>query len=256
MTVCIAALADNGKSAVICSDKMKTRNVGGMTFQDDDDEHRKIFSLPNGTFVLTAGDESYASDAINAALPLIDATTTFEQAAEHIRGAFAKRRIEIIVQEHITNRGIGTLDDYFQKHISLPQTITAAIDNAFMQCNVGQTEFLIVGKDASDIFHVWRITQLATIYRHDETGFCCMGSGAVNAMTVMMEPEYKKNLSVARVHSIVERAKRASEIVAGVGKKTDIVDLPIVSDETVQELVQSVVSARQTPSDPAGEQHA
>lgn len=248
MTVCIAALAENGDKGVICADKMVTRVIGGTVFQDEGSDHEKIVKLPSGCFVLTAGDESHSREIINQTLQYMNPGESAELTAERLRITFSAFRTNLIAQQEIANRGLGTIDDYYKKYSSLPTAITTVIDNALVNFHIGGVEFTIVGRGSDGKYKIIRLTQTATTYNHDQTGFCCTGSGAATAMTIMMEPKYNKALPLIEVKGIVERAKKASEIVQGVGSLTDLIELSSPDDEVKSALAKATEAAVEAAS--------
>ena len=68
MTVCVAAIAENGKKMVLASDNMLTVAIGtSIQYQQEDTDHKKIYELNTNVFALTAGATSIADMVISEA---------------------------------------------------------------------------------------------------------------------------------------------------------------------------------------------
>ena len=65
MTVCIAALYENGKGAVLASDHMITANIP-IGYEFENDETSKIYALNDDTYVLSAGNVLFGDQIVQS----------------------------------------------------------------------------------------------------------------------------------------------------------------------------------------------
>src|ERR1039458_6807767 len=100
MTVCIAALADNGKKVVVASDQMTSSPVGTMVYEWQNTDVHKIFNFPKGV-VLMAGADSNSRAVIDSAINIINEKPEMrsEEMLETFRAEYQKFRLNKFVTE-------------------------------------------------------------------------------------------------------------------------------------------------------------
>src|SRR4030042_6012620 len=221
MTICIAALYENGKGCVLASDQMTTAHFP-IGYEFENEEVKKIIRVSDTTsaYVLTAGDVIVAHEVLagvrrDVVAKSITATPVI---AELFRQHYQNVRKQHIVRNELEPRGL-TLDSYYQSQQRLFPPIVQFIDNALRTGNP-RTELIVVGLCES-AFSIFSIVNPGDLFCQDAIGFTAIGSGAPHAVYSLIESGYKKSMDEHTVHELVEKAKRRSEVAPGVGRGTE-----------------------------------
>lgn len=222
MTVCIAALYDNGKGYVLASDQMTTAHFP-IGYEFESDEVEKIIKIDSPpVYVLISGDVVFANEVIENARGQIrnDGITNTAGIAERIRQAYQKVRITHFAHNELESRGLS-LDIYYKMHKNLLPQLIQVIDNTLREYNP-KVEFIVAGKDESSC-HIFSVMNPGNLSCFDCLGFAAIGSGAPHAIYSIIEAHYKKSLDKEAVEKIVSKAKERSEVAPGVGKGTNMI---------------------------------
>jgi len=230
MTVCIAALYDNGKGCVLASDQMTTAHFP-IGYEFENEEVKKIVKIKETTvtYLLSSGDVLFANEVLEYVRKDVDAKgiTATPIIAELFRHHYQNVRRQHIVRTELEPRGL-TLDTYYQAHQRLTQQIVMMIDNALKTGNP-RTELIVAGFGESGC-NVFSIVNPGDLFCHNALGFAAVGSGAPHAMYSLIESGYKKSMDAKTVYKFVETAKHRSEVAPGVGKGTEIISVPEVKN--------------------------
>ncbi len=228
MTICIAALYENGKGCILASDQMTTAHFP-IGYEFENEEVKKIIKVRETTvaYLLTAGDVLFANEVLEAVRKDVDAKgiTATPVIAELFRQHYQNVRKQHIIRHELEPRGL-TIDSYYQGHQRLNQTIVMMIDNALTKSNP-RTELVIAGFGESSC-NVFSIINPGDLFCHDAIGFVAVGSGGPHAVYSLIESGYKKSMDAKTVYDLVEKAKRRSEVAPGVGRGTEIISVPEV----------------------------
>ena len=101
---CIAALADNGSSCVLVSDKMTTAHFPlGYEFERDVE---KIVKITDTIYALISGDVLSAHEIIQTTKSKITGVGNVNQIADTIRGAYVETRRTRIIRTELEPRGL------------------------------------------------------------------------------------------------------------------------------------------------------
>lgn len=220
MTVCIAALADGGRTAVYATDRMKTTQLHGkLHYTEDKEDYRKAFVLSSGAVVLTAGDDAYMADILQNANKSIAASTAFDDAASILATAFHEERVPLIVDKYFRPHGWHSLEDYRKAYGTLPVELRAAMDHILVEAEVFEAECILIGKNAEGLYQVIRIVNPGLRMRESYAALS-IGSGKVFSTYSLLEDGYDKGLPLATVEAMVRKAKKKAEAAPGVGKLT------------------------------------
>lgn len=225
MTICIAALYENGKGCVLASDQMTTAHFP-IGYEFENEEVKKIIKVRETTiaYLLIAGDVLFANEVLEAvrkevetkgiiAIPII---------AESFRHHYQNLRRQHIIRNELEPRCL-TIDSFYAAHQRLFPQIVQLIDNAFKSWNP-RTELIIAGFSESSC-SIFSIVNPGDLFCHDAIGFMAVGSGAPHAVYSLIESGYKKSMDVQTVHKLVEIAKHRSEVAPGVGRGTEILNI-------------------------------
>ena len=228
MTICIAALYENGKGCVLASDQMTTAHFP-IGYEFENEEVKKIIKVREATvaYLLTAGDVLFANEILEAVRTEVDekGVTATPIIAELLRKHYQNVRKQHIIRNELEPRGL-TIDSYYQSQQRLVQPIVMMIDKALRSFNP-RTELIIAGF-GEECCSVFSITNPGDLFCHDAIGFAAVGSGGPHAVYSMIESEYKKSMDAKTVYELVEKAKKRSEVAPGVGRGTEIISVPEV----------------------------
>lgn len=226
MTICIAALYENGKGCVLASDQMTTARFP-IGYEFENEEIKKIIKVRETTvsYLLSAGDVLFANEVLEAVRKDVDekGITATPVIAELFRKHYQAVRIQHIVRSELEPRGL-TLASYYQSHQRLVQGVVMMIDNALTKGNP-RTELVVAGFGES-CCSVYSIINPGDLFCHDAIGFVAVGSGGPHAVYSLIESGYKKSMDAKTVYELVEKAKHRSEVAPGVGKGTEIISVP------------------------------
>lgn len=231
MTICIAALYDNGKGCVLASDQMTTAHFP-IGYEFENEEVKKIVKVRDETvaYMLIAGDVLFANEVLEAVRKGVDTKglTGTSVIAELFRQEYQWVRREHIIRSQLEPRGL-TLEEYYKKHQSLMKEIVQVIDRTLVTYNT-RTEMIVAGFD-EERCSLFSVMNPGDLFCHDALGFAAVGSGAPHAVYSLIESGYKKSMNGKQVYELVEKAKNRSEVAPGVGSKTEIISVPEVKDE-------------------------
>ncbi len=219
MTVCIAALYDNGKGCVLVSDQMITAHFP-IGYEFENAEVEKIVKVNEASvYALISGDVLFANEVLATAKKDIAAQgmTTTSIIAETIRKAYQNIRRQRVIRNELEPRGLD-LTTYYQNQQRLLPQITQIIDSNFKQYNPG-TELILAGTEEKGC-NIFTIVNPGEMVCQTPLGYATIGSGAPHAMYSLIDSSYKKSLNKEAVEKIVKDAKKRSEVAPGVGRAT------------------------------------
>ncbi len=224
MTICIAALYNDGKGCALTSDLMTTAHIPiGYEFESDD--IAKIIKLNESTCILTAGDVLFANEVVVGArrkLEDVGEAVSVSQIAENVRMAYQEVRRNHIIRNELESRALD-INFYYENQHKLVAPIIQMIDEQFRTWNPG-VELIVAGKDSSGC-HIYTIQNPGDVFCHDPVGFVAIGSGAPHALYSLIESKYKKMMAKGEVEELVEKAKKRSEVAPGVGIGTESISI-------------------------------
>ena len=224
MTVCIAALYDNGKGAVLASDRMVTATIP-IGYEFEHQEISKIVPMAGDStsiYALAAGDVLLGTEILENAKGQIQQqqhTVVATETAEIVRVAYQRVRLSKIAQRELEPRGLD-LDSYYNRHQGLSLQVLQVVDQAMAQTRV-DVEFIIAGLGEGG-YSIHTVANPGVTYNHTPIGYCAIGSGAPHAMYSLIEAPYKRSLGKDEVEALVRKAKSRSEVAPGVGSETQL----------------------------------
>ena len=178
MTVCIAALYESGRGAVLVSDKMVTAHIP-IGYEFEQEGTAKIIKMDDSgsVYALVSGDVLLGSQILRAAQVQIqqNGNPSAEEAAQLVRTAYQQIRLVGIANRELEPRGL-TLDSYYGRHQQLAPQVVQMIDQAMTQTNAG-VEFLIAGS-SGPTHTIHTILNPGTISDNNPIGYGAIGSGA------------------------------------------------------------------------------
>lgn len=216
MTVCISALADNGKAIVCVADKAVT---WADNIQWDADSNKIVVLNPSGVAVSTSG----AEDSIVRMLRKLESIREVRDIGNYIdecenayKRCFAEIiQIEFFDQNQITREeyaaaiGKRDINDYMKE-------LAEKIGKYDMECDL-----LISGFDAVANAFLLQATSPGKVTDMSRTGFEAVGSGADRATPRMLWNDYKRADAIDKVLYDAFDAKANAEMNVGVGYEWD-----------------------------------
>jgi len=222
MTICIAALYENGKGCVLASDQMTTAHFP-IGYEFENEEVKKIIKVRDTAVahILTAGDVLFANEVLEVVRKNIDekGITSTPIIAELFRVHYQNIRKQHIVRNELEPRGLS-IDTYYKNQQGFVPTLVQLIDNSFKNWNP-RTELIVAGLCESSC-SIFSIVNPGDLFCHDAIGFMAIGSGSPHAVYSLIESGYKKSMDESTVRELVEKAKHRSEVAPGVGHGTEI----------------------------------
>ena len=225
MTVCIAALYENGKGAVLASDHMITASIP-IGYEFENEETSKIVQLTDESYALFAGNVLYGDQILQSAIESIaaDGQQNVRGIAEQVKTCYARFRLAYLVERFLAPRGL-TMESYYAQQDKLNARIVEDIDQALSHLDLG-VECIVVGPSISG-YGIYTIGNPGVAIRNDAVGFSAIGSGAPHVVYSLLGATYRKSLDQNEVRDLIERAKAMSEVAPGVGKQTSVKILPV-----------------------------
>jgi len=219
MTICIAALADDGKSLILASDRKIT--YGFPINTEIESDNKKIEKITDKIFILSAGDSFVGSQLVEEIKGEQQGATSVKNVAEAARKRYIELRTKRMVQIYLEPRGMS-LDYYLQKQKDLNEQISIQIDSGMSRDQQSFILSLIVGGIDDSGGHIYGIFHPGIMNVMDFSGFCAIGIGDVHAINSLIGNKYTSKSSLREVLYLVYDAKKRSEVAPGVGKYTDI----------------------------------
>lgn len=220
MTVCIAALAEDGKKCVLVSDQMITVHFP-IGYEHENESVSKIIKFNHQAYVLIAGDVLFANSVVRAVKENRQSVNLLEESLfELIKREYQQLRLKKVEELYLKPKGL-TLKQYYQMQNSLNQNIVMRFDSQAERYNP-QTSFIVVQK-MSECYDIHIVDNPGMDYCFSPLGYVAIGSGAPHAKYEMIESNYSKAMSVEDVQKLVKKAKKRSEVAPGVGKETKLI---------------------------------
>jgi hypothetical protein len=242
MTVCIAAVCDDGKNVVVAADRMFTAPPPiSMEFETSE---KKIESLAIGCVAMSSGNSAYASEIIagtrvglaGAQQPLMsDVAERVKEAYVSVR--MAKLREQILIPhmgpDFLRVEAVGkTLPEYLAPQGALYGQLVMLMT----QFNLG-SDFIVTGVDTGGA-RICVVGHPGTLAWLDKLGYASTGSGGIHAtMRLALGAQTRSSSLTDTVYRVFD-AKKASEVAPGVGPQTD---MAIVSAGSINTLSESVL---------------
>jgi 20S proteasome alpha/beta subunit len=222
MTVCIAAICDNGKVVACATDRMYSNQT--ISFEPN---ITKIWVLTSSIFVLIAGDNGIQTEILQAVSSEVngliakdpDKWLTVSNVAQaylqHYRQCVLKRAEQTI----LVPRGL-TFEQYWSLSPSFHPEFIRIIDAHFATSRPLAIEALIVGCDEGGA----QIYQFSNGQLSCQTGmgFACIGSGATHASSSLMSAGHTREVDGSQALCHAHRAKKHAEVTPSVGRVTDM----------------------------------
>ncbi len=239
MTVCIAAICENGKSAVVAADRLRSWVDYGFQL---DLEERKVRFLTDQIAFLFTGDGSTARE-ITARIRPSDKRESVEVIADLAQKACADITLQQIKRNVRFDQTLAALR--IKKDNDERETRTKFLDLVMNKIQAHETGFLAivagVDSEGARLFLVNDKIRAST----NDSGFMAIGSGDQHAMASLIRRPHTKSASLQQTVYNVYEAKRSAEISWAVGPSTDIAIItadspPLFLDQNAYQLLDTI----------------
>lgn len=194
------------------------------TFIEFEHDVSKFEKLTDNCIVMTAGSTTLQNDIIKKALSKIKSMKNpdFELITDELKKAYVDIRVKRAEELHLKPKGLDFAAFYQNQRALLPEIvfqITDAIDKTSLE-----VEYILCGFD--DVGgHIHYIIDPGNSESYDSVGFCAIGTGNINAISVFTAHNYAPSFPVEKRLYLAYLAKKEAERAPGVGNDTDIVIL-------------------------------
>lgn len=214
MTVCIAALAESGRSIVCMADRALSY---GELIQWDSDSS-KMFALRNGGVVIMfSGDEETTSRVLGKVIARENELGDDVAATRAILEEEYREAIEEIIEAKFLAPRLLTRDDYI-KAISLT-SINSFIESIAKEVKSHEPgcSLLVCGFDKSDRAFILHLDSPGVVTDMTITGFHSIGSGWEKSISKLQFSEFSRKDPLHVVLYDMFDAKAFAEMAVGVG---------------------------------------
>jgi len=225
MTICIAAICDNGKTCVISADKEITLPGAALEFEH---KESKIDVLSKTCAVMSSGDALLAAEVIGKTRSTLPQGKDHSilSIAEKLRDTFIAIHLERAESVFLIPRGL-TFKEFREKGAQqLPLPVFQEIQNQLFNYGINVVDFLIVGVDNSGS-HIFRVHYNGVaggswLEWCEKIGHREIGSGALHSSIYLsLESQYSGTNLSDTIYNVYS-AKKIAELSPGVGPATDM----------------------------------
>jgi 20S proteasome alpha/beta subunit len=222
MTVCIGAICNDGRAAVVAADELVTFGPP-MNLQTEPPVFSKITKLTNESVFLFSGNVPDGEQILVMSKATLGGVGKYsiDHVTEQVKVAYVTHK-QSRVEETILRPLLGADFRGFQTLVSQSagSQILQQVLMAISQHNL-QTDILIAGFDENG-HHLYIVTHPGIHQPHDTLGFTAIGSGALHAAVGLALRAQNKASALPDTVLNVYQAKKAAEVAPGVGKRTDM----------------------------------
>lgn len=226
MTVILAGVYDEGKGVIIVADKMRTASHIFMDkeLEIDNEEITKINPLNDHVYVAYSGNEEFWHTVLKEVRAKVHPTDKVRKVVRIIETAYRRQHNRYLEGKVLSPLGFESIKDYNTRaNIELPPARIDQIDRQLRE-TFGTGELVLVGcEDGKYDVYGLRDPGILELNPH---GQAIVGSGAKSATQPVTE-RHRTSMNKDEVKTILLDAKKLAEQDKGVGKLTQIVELPL-----------------------------
>lgn len=244
MTICIAAICENGKYVIVMADRMITYTA--PPFHQFEHPVPKIHKLSNNAVLMTAGSALLPSELIYKIKKILRSGSVENSDSDYsfssnmlsnyikikdildiIKKAYLLLRKQIIEERFLQKYDLKW-EDYvnFIKGVSTSEKglipFPAPSIKIFAEIEEFQLELqaILAGVDDEGA-HIYVVEDPGVLNNFNDIGYAAIGSGNYHAMRSFIENSYSTAMPLWRALYIVYEAKKYAESAPGVGTQTD-----------------------------------
>jgi 20S proteasome alpha/beta subunit len=214
VTVCIAAICEEGSKVVVVSDKMLT--AGDLEFEHPGS---KIIKLGASCVAMTAGSGLRHIELMKGVKKEVEklAAAEIEQIAEKVKEEYQAVRLKRAEELYLRPRGLK-LQQYHRGELPSPD-ITMTLDHQIRSYDF-DLDIIVAGVDREGA-HIFAIYNPGTFECFDAIGYHAIGSGLRHATFNLIERGHSHTAKLCEAMWAVFEGKKKAERAPGVGKESD-----------------------------------
>jgi hypothetical protein len=214
MTICLAALCDEGNSCVVAADRMAVFGAGSLLEFKQDDTSDKIHTTFGNSVLLHSGGNQDA-------LAIVERLSTKDP--KRIRTSLDEVIAELLAQKRdsTVSRFVGGGFNYEKFVTSASPTLQASFGEVLQQVrklDLGDM-LLVTPEEGKYYIHFLHPPELGV---KSDLHYATIGSGGIYGRAALTIQQYSKSSKISEALFQVYSAKKAAEIVYGVGEPTDM----------------------------------
>jgi len=218
MTICIAAICENGKSIVLAADRIRWTPTASIEVELDEPKFR---FLSKQLALMGSGASQSVEDVERRvrAMPVDIGKSIIETSAYFLNACHALRAHEI--ESRYSKRILGITHEEFRDAVksSSPGSIIWDVYTKSLNFNL-ELCLILAGIDQEGA-HLRTVDDSSDVSQ-SELGYASIGSGSVLADASLSRRGYRKSFALSEGLYCVYEAKKAAEMARGVGPTTDI----------------------------------
>ena len=231
MTICVAAICNQGACVVVAGDRMVSAPFLTVEF---DHPNAKIDTISPRCVALSSGDVLCITDILSESSGILGQLQdpSVDLFTNEIKQRFLRVRTRLLNERLFQPRGLSFENYYTRGQIqSIPADLAMVLDNHVLKFQL-ETSLIVAGTDSSG-GHVYCIEDPGTSHCFDRLGYHAIGSGHRHAILSLVTMQHNATVDLPRAIYNVYRAKRQAEMAPGVGLATD---MRIIDHKGIQEI--------------------
>lgn len=219
MTVCIAALCDDGKSCVLAADRFGVLHSGSLVEFGWDDLLSKIIQVSDRAAFLFSGASDLAQKLVDAYTSIKDPISTASR-LELAIGQVQKTERDILIE-----RELGSKMSYEELVRTIGGCTSGPLYELWQSIKTPTSFLCLLIEAANSRYEVISAGSDGMAAKPIALDYGAIGSGSVYAKAGFAMTRYDRRCDLPTAMLRVYMAKKAAEIAPGVGRSTDIVCL-------------------------------
>jgi hypothetical protein len=220
LTICIAAICENGKSVVAASDRMITAGFLALEYEHP---RPKLDRLSSSVVGLTAGDALIVTELFGLCRDKIQELQSprVARVADVVKDQFIALRKRQVEELYLRPRGL-TLKEFYRDGLinRLPDQLAFTLDNDMSKLGLN-LDVIIAGVDETGA-HIYGVDDPGALRCYDRMGFHGVGSGLTHALLTLAANQHCQERSLNETVFLVYESKKKAELAPGVGPETEI----------------------------------
>lgn len=254
MTVCIAAICEEGTHVILATDTMVTNPGIPIEFEHPS---KKMTPLAQNCVARTAGDALAHSELFAMARSHVNQfrDPSVDQVVVTIKECYQKVRKNEVRERILLPRGFNNFGEFYEIQRVLMPEIAAGIQAEIDMYDYGLS--IVVGGTTGHSGHIYGVINPGTSQCYDAISFHAIGTGSSHALNTLIAKGCSSRVRLPDALMMVLEAKMTAENAPGVGSTTDmvimspgepgeLVNIPRPSIQKMRDLHQNWV--RQDPS--------
>lgn len=220
MTVCIAAICEQGKCIVVAADRMVTAGPPmNLEFEHD---RSKVSALTDCCVAMNAGDALLAQEILRHIRGGLQTEPDIDAIVQLLVAAYTQAR-QGRIEEQLRAMGM-TLSTFLAEGLKQLGPLFPNLVQQITQMNAG-VELLVAGFTSQGDGRLAFVHNPGAVRWFDPLGFHAIGSGGMHAAMTMISVSHSISVAPERAVLNVYTAKRNAEVAPGVGRNTDLLVL-------------------------------